>query len=84
MKESKVKCASDNGTYCEVHYSFIEAVQDLKTSIRWIVVIGGGIFTIGLGLASLQYTQVVEGEKVHAQVMVNQALINMHMEMDNE
>jgi hypothetical protein len=69
----------EDGVYCTVHNQFIEAVQELKTSVRWIVVIGSSLFTLGLALAGMQYTQWQSSEKVHAQVQVNQALLSNHI-----
>ena len=81
------KCREDGTPFCDVHLDFIEAVQDLKTSVRWIVMIGGGILTLGMFLASMQYEQWQASERVHAQVHVNQAMIgnldsalNSHLE----
>lgn len=72
---SKSNCQDNTTPYCTVHTDFIEAVQDLKTSVRWIVMIGGGILTLGMFLVSMQYSQWQASEKVHAQVQVNQAMI---------
>ena len=76
----KNNCNNDEaGIYCTVHNQFIEAVQDLKTSVRWIVIIGSSLFTLGLALAGMQYTQWQSSEKVHAQTQVNQALLTHHV-----
>ena len=68
-----------NDSQCPVHTEFIAGVQELKTSVRWIVVIGSSLFTLGLALAGMQYTQWQSSEKVHAQVQVNQALLTNHI-----
>ena len=75
----KGKCKTDGTPFCDVHLDFIEAVQDLKTSIRWIVMIGGGILTMCMFLISIQYTQWQSAEAVHAQVQVNQAVLTNHL-----
>jgi hypothetical protein len=76
---SKNNC-NDNTPYCTVHTDFIEAVQDLKTSVRWIVMIGGGLCTLGLALITMQYSQWQSAEKVHAQVLVNHTVLEKHIE----
>ena len=74
-------CKSDDGLpYCKMHVEFMEAVQDLKTSVRWIAVIGGGLFTLGIGLATMSYEQWQVFDQVHADVSVTAAVLKMHIE----
>ena len=84
MRNRLEKDCRDGTPFCDVHLDFIEAVQDLKTSVRWIVLIGGGLCTLGMALVSMQYNQWQEAEKVYAQVSVNQSMIEIvHGDLDN-